>query len=319
MGCVQLRGVCGGCRELKARAFREHPAVCRRMAAQDGGKVALAAQAMRPEAEGVLQTGRGIVDPVRPRRREPGSLDRLDGKRRMRVQKGGDDAFVFLGRERAGGIDEPPAEASISAAGRISTAAARLRARSLAPVRYGGLLLPEHALAGAGGVDKDAVKIAGKRVSLARCSPNRAFGAARRSRRAPARGADGSRCTRAGRCPAWRRQAVSSCRRARHEVIPLAGLRVQQARRGHGTRLLQIVCACVMPRVQAGAAALADVIAVRLPRDLRLAERERSAIRQGLARIQTQPGAHELVGGEIQRIPLRRAGAAFVPGSPAAA
>ena len=72
---------------------------------------------------------------------------------------------------------------------------------------------------------------------------------------------------------------------------PLTGLRVQQARRGHGARLLQIVCACIMPRVQAGAAALADVIAVRLPRDLRLTEWERDALRQGLARIQTQPGA----------------------------
>ena len=52
---------------------------------------------------------------------------------------------------------------------------------------------------------------------------------------------------------------------------PLTGLRVQQVRRGHGTRLLQIVCACVVPRVQARAAAFADVIAVRLPRDLCLA------------------------------------------------
>ena len=156
--------VCGRCRELSG-AFRGNILPCAvRMAAQDGGKVALAAQAMRPEAEGMLQTGRGIADPVRPRRIEPGSLDRLDGKRRMRVQKGGDDALVFLGRERAGGIDEPPAGGQHFGCGGedlLLPRGAHGHGR-LAPVRHGGLLLPEHALTGAGGVDKDAVKIAGE-------------------------------------------------------------------------------------------------------------------------------------------------------------
>ena len=82
----------------------------------------------------------------------------------MRMQEGGDDALVFLGRERAGGIDEPPAGGQHFGCGGedlLLPRGAHGHGR-LAPVRYGGLLLPEHALAGAGGVDKDAVKIAGE-------------------------------------------------------------------------------------------------------------------------------------------------------------
>ena len=209
----------------------------------------LAQKLMRPEAERFFQSRRGIRHPIGSAGRKERHVRLFYRKIGIFPQKVRDHALVFHRRERARGVNQPPAGAEHGCGGgqNLQLAVGADGVRVLRPVGDGGLLLAEHPLAGAGGVDENFIKIPrealfqplrvlvqDQRVGNAQPLdiPRKNFRALGVDLVADQKPLPPEFARQLRRFPAGGRAQVEHA---------LARLRVQKLRRGHGARLLQII------------------------------------------------------------------------------
>jgi hypothetical protein len=271
---------------------------------EQGEEMPLAAHAVGPQAHGAGERF-PAVRPFRAARREMGRRGRGHQiKERVFVEEPGDDPLVLLGSEGAGGIDEPPPGAQH---GRCTAQDGQLPPGMglqlpFVPLPDRVRVFAEHAFPRAGGVDEDAVEIAGepRGESVGRFVQHegvfhpepfqvdhQGLDARRmdfiRHQETPVAHALGQ----------VRRLAAGGGAQVEHA---LPRLRVEEGRRGHGAGLLQVIEPGGVVGMLARLGGLVAVEAFRTPwhRVRRQAE-----------------AARQLHGGDLQRVDPEAVGAPF--------
>ena len=191
----------------------------------------------------------------------------------MALQERRHSQFVFFRRKGAGGIHQSAAGAYQLGAGvhdLLLPPGAHLH-RLLAPIRYGRLFLPEHALTGARGIDQHLIKAAGQssgqlfRMLIGHQGVSHAHPLDISAQDFCPLGVDliaqqeafsGHSSGNLGGLAAGSRAKIAD---------PFAGLGIQQCHRSHSTGLLQIIYAGLVIRVQAGPGLGIIIIAHGLP------------------------------------------------------